>query len=137
MELASRDRYKHWTPVTIRYCDQDAMGHVNNATYAEWFEASRVMLINDLFKDQTRLSTVLARMTIDYLNETHFPGTVEVGGRMSRVGNKSFESSYGVFRDGVCLATAVCVNVFFDLQTRRSAEPPEAVRAMLNGALEA
>ncbi|MGI9336869.1 MAG: acyl-CoA thioesterase [Gammaproteobacteria bacterium] len=136
MDLANRDSYEHWTSVTIRYCDQDSMGHVNNAIYAEWLEASRVMLIDELFKGHTRLSTVLARMTIDYLNETHFPGTVEVGGRLTRVGNKSFDSGYGVFRGGVCLATATCVNVFFDLETRRSAVPPEALKAILRSKVE-
>ena len=131
IDLRDRAVYRHWTRVSLRFNDEDRMGHVNNAIYAEWIEASRVLLIDDVFQGQTRLTTVLARMTLDYLRETQFPGEVDVGGCLTRVGNKSFDSGYGVFRNGECLATATCVNVFFDMETRRSATPPDNVRALL------
>ena len=47
------------------------------------------------------------------------------------MGNKSLRSGYGVFLDGVCLATCECVNVFFDSRTRTSRVPPSEVRAAM------
>jgi len=108
------------------------MGHVNNSSYSVWFEASRVAYLESLYQPDETLDTVLARITIDYLQETHWPGSVDVGARLLSMGNKSLRSGYGVFRDGVCLATCECVNVFFDSRTRSSRIPPAAVReAML------
>src|SRR5215831_6094977 len=37
-----RAGYPHWTTVTLRYSDQDSMGHVNNVSYAAYVEAGRV-----------------------------------------------------------------------------------------------
>jgi len=111
------------------------MGHVNNAIYAVWFEASRVRFIEQFVPVSDELDTVLARITINFLEETRFPGEVAIGARLLAVGNKSLRSGYGIFREGTCLATADCVNVFFDPRTRRSTSPPEAVRRALQQAL--
>lgn len=128
-DLTDRRTYPHWNLVTIRYADEDRMGHVNNAAYGIWFEVARVSLAAPyLAVGPDWLETVLASITIDYLNETHFPGDVHVGGRLLRIGNKSFRSGYGIFRDDRCLATAECVNVYFDTRSRMSTEPTEAVR---------
>ena len=32
-DLADRASFGHWTPITLRYSDQDPLGHVNNAAY--------------------------------------------------------------------------------------------------------
>jgi acyl-CoA thioester hydrolase len=131
-DLADPAIYRHWTRVTIRFSDEDRMGHVNNAAYAVWLEASRVAYLESLYRPDETLDMVLARLTVDYLRETRWPGEVSVGARLTSLGNKSLRSVYGVFRDGVCLATCECVNVFFDPRARRAVAPPQAVReAML------
>ena len=30
VDLTDRANFSHWTPVTIRFSDQDPLGHVNN-----------------------------------------------------------------------------------------------------------
>ena len=135
VDLRDRASFGHWTDVTLRYSDQDPMGHVNNAAYLVYFEASRVAYLDRFLEHAPAgtLDTVLARVTVDFLRETRFPGTLSVGARLLGIGSKSVRSGYGVFRDGDCLATAECVNVFFDPVERRSVLPPAAVR----GAVEA
>lgn len=133
-----RESFTHWTPVTIRFSDQDIYGHVNNVAVAAYVEACRTMLIHP-FLDRERhpeLGFMLARVAIDYRHEFRYPGTVAVGGRVTRVGGKSFTSGYGLFLDRTCLATAESVNVFFDTVTRRPVTPPEDVRARLLASLE-
>jgi acyl-CoA thioester hydrolase len=127
-DLRDPDTYLHWSQVTIRFGDEDRLGHVNNASYAVWFEAARVEYFTSLFTPEDRLDTVLAQLLIDYVQETSFPGTVEIGSRLLSIGNKSVRSGYGVFREGQCLATCECVNVFFDPSRRESVVPPPAVR---------
>ncbi|MGH6921468.1 MAG: acyl-CoA thioesterase [Geminicoccaceae bacterium] len=75
-------------------------------------------------------------MTINFLAETSWPGEVEVGGRLLGIGNRSFRSAYGVFRDDRCLATAECVSVWFDLRARRSVAPPAEVRRAMEAELQ-
>lgn len=132
LDLADRKTFRHWHRITIRSADEDPLGHVNNTIYAVWIEVARVMLIKaylDVGPDW--MSTVLASMTIDFLNETHFPGNVDVGVRLVHIGNSSIRSVYGVFRDGQCLATSRCVNVYFDMRPRRSTPATQAMRAIM------
>ena len=132
-DLTRRDTYRHWTPVTIRYSDQDAMAHVNNTAMATYVESSRTAFIYQLIKrgGMEGMEFILARLVIDYLRELHYPGTVEVGTRLIRVGTKSITTGYGVFKGDTCYATSQCVNVFYDMATRKTRVPPESVRAAL------
>ena len=132
VDLRQRKSYLHWTPVTIRFGDEDRLGHVNNAAYAVWLESARVGYFESLYAPKEGLETVLARLLVDYLQETRFPGEVEIGSRLLAMGNKSIRSGYGVFREGECLATCECVNVFFNAQSRTSTVPPPAVRLAMD-----
>ncbi|MEX2520882.1 MAG: thioesterase family protein [Paracoccaceae bacterium] len=130
-ELNDISSYTMFEPVTLRYSDQDGMGHVNNVAYAALFEAGRLGLLTALLEgagDQ-RFNFVLANLNIDYRQEMHFPGTVQVGGKLLRFGEKSITTGFGAFLNGVCHATATCVNVFFDPVTRRSRPFPDNIRA--------
>jgi acyl-CoA thioesterase FadM len=54
------------------------------------------------------------------------------------LGSKSLTSSYGIFLGEQCIATGESVNVFYDMNTRSSVEPPEdvaiAVQKIIDGA---
>jgi len=131
-DLTNRDAFRHWQRITIRSTDEDPLGHVNNCIYAAWFEVARVMLIRQyLALAPEGIDTALVSMTIDFLKETGFPGEVEVGARLIGIGNSSLRSGFGIFRDGQCLATSRCVNVFFDLKARRSIAPTDEMRAIM------
>tara|TARA_R110000787_G_scaffold274979_1_gene383355 strand:+ start:199903 stop:200355 length:453 start_codon:yes stop_codon:yes gene_type:complete len=132
-DLTRRESFDAFTPVTIRFSDQDSMGHVNNVSFAQYVEAARTMLIQGLLDrfDHAGLDFILARVVIDYKRELHYPGTVEVGGRLIRMGSKSLTSGYGIFLGDTCVATAESVNVFYDMTTRTSVAPPDDVRAAI------
>lgn len=132
LDLTDPKTFRHWHGITIRTADEDPLGHVNNTIYAVWIEVARVMLIKPYIEPSPDwMNTVLASMTIDFLSETHFPGDVDVGASLVDVGNRSIKSVYGVFRDGQCLATSRCVNVYFDMRARRSTEPTDDMREIM------
>lgn len=142
-DLTRRDTFDLFSAVTIRFCDTDMLGHVNNVAVASFFEAGRCELFYKLMAEggltergkEARIDFVLARVAIDYKKEFFYPGTVEVGCRFTRLGNRSITTGYGLFIGDTCHATAESVNVFFDLETRTSVAPPPAVRALLEAAI--
>jgi len=138
IDLTDRASFSVWTPVSIRFSDQDPLGHVNNVAMAAYVEAGRTMLIQPLLnqKNYPDLNYALVRLVIDYRAEFHYPGIVDVGGRIIRVGTKSFSSGFGLFIGDLCVATSQSVNVFFDTALRASVEPPEEIRSMFMAALE-
>jgi acyl-CoA thioester hydrolase len=138
IDLTSRASFNHWTPVTLRFSDQDSLGHINNVAIAAFVESGRTRLIHPfLLRDKyPELNYALVHVEIDYKAEFHFPGTIDVGGRIQRIGSKSFSTAFGMFMDDVCVATAGSVNCFFDLETRMSVSPPDEVRALLEKAIQ-
>ena len=130
--------YGYFETVTLRYSDQDSMGHINNVAYAAYFEAGRMALFSEILKgmgDQ-KFNFVLANVSIDYLLEMRFPGDLKVGGRLLRVGTKSITTGFGAFLNGTCHATATCVNVHFDRVTRKACPFDEDVKAALIAHME-
>lgn len=133
VDLTSRASFNHWTPVTIRFSDQDPLGHVNNVAVGAYVEVCRTQLIHKalLREKYPDLNFALVHLEIDYKAEFRYPGTIDVGGRIDRIGTKSFSSSYGLFLDDTCVATAGSINVFFDTSQRAGVEPPDDVRALI------
>jgi len=136
-DLTRRETFAHWIPVTIRFSDQDSMAHVNNCAIATYIEAGRTRFIYELIQraGMKGMEFILARMVIDYRRELFYPGTVEVGTRLTRIGNKSITTGYGAFKDGDCYATADCINVFYDMASRSTTTPTEGIRAVLKAEL--
>lgn len=136
IDLTRRESFKLFTPVTIRFCDTDKLGHINNVSITSYFEAGRCELYYRLITAagqavRDEIDFVLARITIDFRRELHYPGTVEIASRLTRVGTKSVTSGYAAFIGAECFATAEAVNVFFDPKARRSLVPPPSLRTLL------
>ena len=74
LDLKSRATYPEWVSHTLRYNDQDPLGHINNAVYSTFLEAGRTAFMQPLLDEHGRGRTdiVLARVVIDYLRE-HWP----------------------------------------------------------------
>jgi acyl-CoA thioester hydrolase len=128
------ETFKHWTPVTLRFSDQDSMGHVNNVSYGAFVEAGRNAYVMQYLNAEAHpgIDFVLARVTIDFRAEMHYPGTVDVGTCIKRVGGSSITIGSGLFKDGKLHATAESTNVFIDLATRKSCPVPADIREELN-----
>ena len=140
-DARTRTSFGNWTHHTIRYNDQDTLGHVNNAVYSTFFEAGRTSFIEPMMREvgaeAKSLDFVLARVTIDFIAELSYPGAVDIGTHVLRLGNKSITFGNGIFNEGhdTCVATCEAVLVFFDLDTRTSVAPPAALRAMIENSM--
>lgn len=131
-DLTDAATFRHWTPVSLRFSDQDSLGHINNVSYAAYVEQGRVAFIDTLLRSRgDGIDYLLANVRIDYRREMHFPGSVDIGARLLRIGNKSITTGYGLFKDGVNVATADSVNVFFDPATRKTLAIPDSLRRIL------
>lgn len=114
----------------LRYSDTDRQGHINNAVFATFFETGRVEIISqiDRHSEVSDREFVLARITIDYLQEVHWPGTVTIGSRISRVGTSSLTVEQVIFFDETVCARAESVMVQIRTSTRRSEPFDDATR---------
>ncbi len=108
----------------LRYRDCDAQGHVNNAVYSTFLETARTEMLylgDDPILDSD-CGFVIARLELDFMAETHWPGSVETGTRVLKIGNSSVTMQQALFQNGVQVARAKTILVQIN-QTTRKAQP--------------
>lgn len=116
----------------IRYSDTDRQGHVNNAVFSTFLETGRVEILyapeNGLVKDGTEF--VIARLSLDYLGEMHWPGAVTIGSRIDRIGNSSITLAQVLYQGDKLAARAETVLVQLDSASRKAKPFDEPSRVL-------
>lgn len=127
-------------PLHVRFSDVDVYGHVNNVKYFEYFQESRIPLMERLGREVPGFGAhvVVAQTDVDYKVPILFRlEPYDVHSRITHVGSKSFTIESEI-RDGeTLLSRARVVLVFFDSATQRSVEPPAAYREAMLAAVGA
>ena len=137
-DLTKRELYRDWTRVTIRYADLDPNNHVNNGAINQFFEDGRVSLRQKHMEGLPAAALTgfaLVKFTATYRATLHFPGTVEVGTVVTRVGRSSYDLGQGIFQGDSCTATAEVVTVHLEPDRGASSPLPDRVRAILESLL--
>ncbi len=135
-EKTDRAAYAAWLAVPLRYSDQDPMGHVNNVAYAAYVAEGRTTYLNGLLGEfpHPGIDFVLASLRIDYRKELLYPGVLDVGTCVLRLGTSSVTLGHGLFKGDVLNATAESVVVFIDVEKGGSTPIPEDIRGALDSA---
>jgi acyl-CoA thioester hydrolase len=97
----TRSAYVHWRTVTTRWRDDDAYGHLNNATYYELFDtAVNAYLFEATGTNIRRLPQigVVAETGCRYFRELGFPAPIETGLVVDKVGRSSVVYRIGLFQ---------------------------------------
>lgn len=106
----------------VRYADTDRQGHVNNAVFSTFLETGRVEFLYN--PDAPILaagaSFVIASLHLNLLAEIKWPGRVEIGTGILKLGTSSIQIFQKLFQNKVCVAQAETVIVQVDNQTARS-----------------
>jgi acyl-CoA thioester hydrolase len=84
-------RFRFRFPLTVRFRDLGAMGHVNNAVYLTYLESARIAWWLHLTggRDLRALTMILARTEIDYRSPLLYAEEMEVGMRCTAVRRSS------------------------------------------------
>ena len=131
-----RNQYARFVPITLRWMDNDVFGHVNNAHYYSMIDTAVCESLASAGIPQSpgaQHILVAAEGGCRFLSEISFPGRVEAGLRIARLGTSCVRYEVGIFRDGSDTAAAegFLVHVCVDSTARRPAELPETWRAAL------
>ena len=129
--------YPIWTTDSIRYRDLDPNEHVNHGAMNEFFEDGRVRFRQEHFRSvepDILAGFVLARHTIEYHKPLFFPGDVDIGTAIIRVGRTSYTLLQGLFHNGECIATAEVISVFVDSKSGAPTPISDDLRALMERA---
>ncbi|KQY88476.1 thioesterase family protein [Pelomonas sp. Root1444] len=135
----TREAYARFVPLTTRWMDNDAYGHLNNVVYYSLFDTA----VNSLLIEAGALD-IHGGEVIGLVVETHcnffeslaFPQRIEAGVRVAQQGRSSVRYEIGLFAEGAagCAARGHFVHVYVDRHSRRPvAELPSAYLQALKG----
>ena len=120
----------HQTMVQMRFGDTDALGHVNNASFAAYTELARLDFARCLGAAVNSL--ILASLTIDYRRQLSYGEAVRVDTWVERIGRTSFALGQTVFGDDVVTADTRSVVVYFDYGVGKPQELTPEMREQLS-----
>ncbi|MBT9501796.1 MAG: acyl-CoA thioesterase [Burkholderiaceae bacterium] len=134
----ARAAYRHFVPLTTRWMDNDAYGHLNNVVYYSLFDtAVNQMLINGGVLDihQGPVIGLVVETHCNYFASLAFPQAVDAGIRVAHLGQSSVRYEIGLFGadEPLCAARGHFVHVYVDRQTRRPVQLPANFQALLEG----
>ena len=135
MSAPTREEFRQFIPMTVRWGDMDALGHVNNVQYFRYGESGRIAYFDSLEKDDPKFwkeyGIILASMACDFLAQVHYPAELELGTRVTRLGRSSLNMQTAIFQDGKVVAVLRGVMVWFDYTAQKTLPIPESVRAWI------
>ena len=131
-----RDNYRWFTTIAMRWADNDAYGHVNNTVHYAWFDtAVNQWLVEAGLLDIERGDPIglVVETGCAYFSSLSFPGDVEVGIAVDRLGTSSVTYRIGVFGAGSAepAAQGHFTHVYVGRDSRRPAPLPAAWKAKI------
>ena len=129
-----RQGFRFFTATPTRWGDCDMFGHVNNVQFVRYYESGRLDYFHRLLELDTGPevvnSLIIADIHVTFLRQIHHPCALEVGSRISRLGNSSFDFEAAIFGadedEPYSTASAACV--WFNFRDNRSQPIPAAER---------
>ncbi len=131
-----RNDYPVFVPITLRWQDNDQYGHVNNVVYYSFFDtAVNQYLIKGgvLHPSQSPVIGLVVQTHCEFTAPLSFPGHVDVGLRVGKIGRSSVRYELGIFAAGQVQAAAFghFIHVYVDSQTRRPVDLPLSLKQLI------
>jgi acyl-CoA thioester hydrolase len=121
------------TSEKLRFADTDRNGHITNTVFAACCQNARMELLCDPQRVPIPRNTqfVIAKLTLEFRAEMHWPGVVTIGTRVDAIGRASVTLAQALFIEQACAAVAQSIVALMDKATRRAIVlPQETVDAL-------
>ncbi|RUQ30616.1 acyl-CoA thioesterase [Peribacillus cavernae] len=117
------------TEVTVRFCETDALGHINNTSYFIYLEESRIKFFEALgySMDTNEWNFIIASTKCDFVNQGYFNQILMIKTFVTKIGTKSFEINHDIVcsQTGQLIAKGNAIIVFFDFVEQKSKPIPD------------
>ena len=126
----------HTLTITPRFYETDALGHINNASIAAWFEVARITFIESLEKQAAASSVnwILASLQIDFIAETFYGTDVIATVTDATAGNSSLMVTCEMTQGGKLTVRGKAVLVHLDTESKRPSRIPDSLREKIAAA---
>ena len=120
--------FKRSTSVQLRFNDIDALGHVNNSVYFQFFDLAKTEYFKGLNVqadiDWRRPTVIIANVNCSFLSPTLFNEPVEVLTQCARLGNKSLTLLQHLVNSETREVKATCATVMVNMDPETNQPSP-------------
>lgn len=135
MTSPRRSDFAFFLPLTTRWGDMDALGHVNNAKFFTYDESARLEYFQKMMQDDPKFwkdyGMILAHIEADFLVQLKPPAELAIGFRIARLGRTSLRTEAAMFLGEQAVAITRAIIVWFDYRAGTPLPLPDAVRAKI------
>ena len=129
-KLTTIENYKHSIPIQIRFSDIDALSHVNNSFFAQYYDVGRIYYFEDVMKekiDWTEIVVVIVNIEINFISPILQGDDIYVESKLTNFGNKSMKMEQRLIDKKTGIVKSNCKTILsgFDRLTNTSIKIPE------------
>ncbi len=122
---------RHRLGIQVRWADTDALGHINNVSFASFAETARIAFLSSI-ASPTR-TFILAHLSLDFRSQIRYGQRVEVETWVEAIGRSSVTLRHHILADGVLAGDGKAIVVHFDFETQHSHPWTPELRTLLAG----
>lgn len=116
------NEFPYITHDKLRYGDTDKQGHVNNAVFTTFYETGRVEIVYEPKHHilNENCSFVIAHIEMNFIAEIHWPGTLDIGTGIIKIGNSSVTFLQALYQNGKLVSTSESILVQVNKLSKKS-----------------
>lgn len=124
----------HKTPVhekniQVVWGDMDALGHVNNVRYFDYFQQARIEWLEMLNIDMLQTTgPVVVHIACTYLKPVVYPATLILRSSLHSLGRTSLMMDHDLYQGEQLMAQGTCKIVWVDYQQNKPVRFPDEIR---------
>jgi len=129
--MAKPVKFNFSIQMKVAWGDMDAFGHVNNVSYARYFENARAEYFSSFSLwsaklDKQASGPVLIHMDLDYRRQTTYPQSLILSVGITKASRRSFSMGCSMWNESdECVLTASADFMWFDFAQGKPASIPE------------
>ncbi len=122
--------FRYRLPIRVVFRDVDYYRHVNNAVYITWTETARIDYCKVVFDRALGAPTnvIMASQSFNYERQAKYDDRLVIGARVSRIGTKSLDMAYEIWRGEERIGHGVSALVAYDYEAGLSVRVPDEWR---------
>lgn len=115
----------------IEWGDMDALGHVNNGRYFDYFQQARIDWMQQMNLNLTsEQGPVLVQIGCTFLKPVVYPATLRLTTRLHSPGRSSFKIDHEIFQGEQLMAQGESKLVWVDYKRNQSVPLPSVIREL-------
>jgi len=123
----------HQKTFAIAWGDMDALGHVNNARYFDYFQEARIEWLRDINIAMTdQMGPVVIHVACTFLKPIIYPATVVLKSSLHSLGNSSIVMDHDLYQKEILMAQGVSKVVWIDYTQGKSVPLPDTIKNLFS-----